>query len=490
MKKRKLIICCCILIMFVILTTFLKSNSKEKTFAKNGVIYALQVNGKTVDSFPEKGLYEVTTACENADSRWDYENWKLYIENITGEVSCKISFDESEINKLNEYVIGLAGTNQGKGKLIHEIDNIADYTNSVTISLINYENTEQFYNSFYTYLEGTKISNVFSFDNNVWATNSNNMLSGNYYHMSFEISGEGNYQLCYELSKGSTSNHVYILRENVLIDSKAALASEMISGCTDLGYVSKRTAIRVVQNAYSSISTLKFSIKKGQAGEQVDTGYRYEGKNPNNYIWFNNELWRIIGVFDSETHGVANTNLTKIIRANSIGNLEKDSSYKMLNGAYLNKQDGTSSEYCLGYEGIKSNCDYRIIGIDDNHRRMIKESKWYLDLISDVSSYHNISSDRPLLKYKAERNAESTLRFISQMYKSDYGYGPLETDICSRNLVINKQSTDNCAGQNWLYYGYYFDLRPTLYLNENVYTYAGDGSINNPYIIGMDEVSE
>ena len=28
------------------------------------------------------------------------------------------------------------------------------------------------------------------------------------------------------------------------------------------------------------------------------TDYRYIGANPNNYVKFNDELWRIIGVFD------------------------------------------------------------------------------------------------------------------------------------------------------------------------------------------------
>ena len=51
-----------------------------------------------------------------------------------------------------------------------------------------------------------------------------------------------------------------------------------------------------------------------------ENGYRYEGKDPNNYIWFNNELWRIIGVFDSASHGQSG-NLVKIIREESIGGL-------------------------------------------------------------------------------------------------------------------------------------------------------------------------
>lgn len=55
-----------------------------------------------------------------------------------------------------------------------------------------------------------------------------------------------------------------------------------------------------------------------------ENGYRYEGKDPNNYIWFNNELWRIIGVFDEVSHGQSGQTLVKIIRNYSIGGLVWD----------------------------------------------------------------------------------------------------------------------------------------------------------------------
>ena len=32
--------------------------------------------------------------------------------------------------------------------------------------------------------------------------------------------------------------------------------------------------------------------------------YRYRGADPNNYVSFNDDLYRIIGVFDDYTHGV------------------------------------------------------------------------------------------------------------------------------------------------------------------------------------------
>ena len=35
--------------------------------------------------------------------------------------------------------------------------------------------------------------------------------------------------------------------------------------------------------------------------------YRYVGANPNNYVWFNNDMYRIIGIFDGYSHGVGVT---------------------------------------------------------------------------------------------------------------------------------------------------------------------------------------
>ena len=122
-----------------------------------------------------------------------------------------------------------------------------------------------------------------------------------------------------------------------------------------------------------------------------ENGYRYEGKNPNNYIWFNNELWRIIGVFDEDSHGVSGQNLVKIIREESIGGLawhksntndwSASSLKNLLNGAYYDWESNKSSvsTYCYGYSTtVPGNCDYSEIGINDTYRSMIQEVTWYL----------------------------------------------------------------------------------------------------------------
>ena len=250
-----------------------------------------------------------------------------------------------------------------------------------------------------------------------------------------------------------------------------------------------------------------------------ENGYRYEGKDPNNYIWFNNELWRIIGVFDEESHGVSGQNLVKIIRANSIGGLTWDknngiswlqsSLMNLLNGAYYNAEDGTGGEYCYG------NCDYTETGINDTYRPMIENVTWYL-------GGHSTNSATAEAFYGYERGTTvysgrptSTTGYIGLMYPSDYGYSVLASS-CARTTNLSSYNKATCAGQSWLYgsgyewtitpysstsyivfYLYYsgyvsdsnarsgYAARPVLYLDSSVYVIDGNGSMSDPYIIGM-----
>jgi len=375
MEKRKIIVFSIISVIVFIVSLVFENN--EITFIENGVTYALTVDGQNQNSFPSKGMYRVDTECENATCRWDYDAWKLYIEDITGNVTCKITF-----------------TTIGK-----------TYFNDYIASLLNAK-----------YMYG------------------------------------------------------YVVEEN---------------------------------------------------------GYRYEGSNPKNYVWFNNELWRIIGVMDSETHGQTGLNLVKIIRKYPIENSSFGSNWKgwknsklklYLNEYYLNSDINNTSGECVNPEMVSTitKCDYRYIGINKNYKKFIKNVNWYLGSIPNASQTAN---DCYLLERKdAEGNiSEFESGFIGLMYASDYGYSVLDID-CPRNTTLNKYN-GNCAGLNWLYYdikeewmltnqnsngnkymtykyisgsiNYTNDksksVRPTLYLNENVYVLDGDGSITDPYIIAMDE---
>ena len=279
-------------------------------------------------------------------------------------------------------------------------------------------------------------------------------------------------------------------------------------------------------NLNSYIMNLSGS-EQGTGQVVQENGYRYEGKDPNNYIWFNNELWRIIGVFDSASHGVSGQNLVKIIRNESIGGLAwhksntndwtQASLMNLLNGAYLDSENGTGGEYCYGYSTTvpAGNCDYTETGINDTYRAMIENVTWYLGGYSTQSATaeafygyergDTVDSGRPT----------STTGYIGLMYPSDYGYSVLASS-CARTTNLGSYNTASCAGQSWLYgqgyewtitpnsssstdvfrvasigtlnsnsadYGY--SARPVLYLDSSVYVIDGNGSQSDPYIIGM-----
>ena len=59
---------------------------------------------------------------------------------------------------------------------------------------------------------------------------------------------------------------------------------------------------------------------------KATTDYRYIGANPNNYVKFNDELWRIIGVFDVDDGTGKIEKRMKIIRNESIGDYSWDNS--------------------------------------------------------------------------------------------------------------------------------------------------------------------
>ena len=108
MKNNMKIIICTILIVIMIGTLLVICNKPKKTFGYNGSTIALLVDGKVSNTFPSKGLYQIDITCDNADGVWDVDNWKLDIKNITGNVSCNVSFTSSP--KLLSNVVNTTST--------------------------------------------------------------------------------------------------------------------------------------------------------------------------------------------------------------------------------------------------------------------------------------------------------------------------------------------------------------------------------------------
>ena len=521
----------------MIILVVINQKKDSKSFTVNGVKYSTSLDGNSIDSFPSKGNYEVEVDCTNAKGSWNYNKWVARINNITGKVSCNISFTSKTPTNINNYIKGLAGTTQGTGQLVHEEMDYTTPTKEVNykLSQSQYGTTSQYSASSYSSSSGTAVTNAFSYSNGVWTSNPSNLTSNTYYHLKYTIPENGYYQLCYTLSSGSTDNSLYIYKGSTKIEINgssylSASSSSDKNGCINMGNLSTSDSLRVVQRAYTTISTATFYLNKMNTAH-YDTGYRYEGKNPNNYIYFNNELWRIIGVFDSSSHGKAGEYLTKIIRNDSLGGYVWDRSfggknnwatsllYNLLNTNYYNATDGTSGGNCYqDVHSTASNCDYTETGIQSEYRSMVENVTWYLGG-NDGDTYTSNAF------YAGERdsssvysgNTASITGYIGLMYASDYGYSVLSSS-CPRTVNLNTKSygTNACGGSSWLkkesaeqtitHYifssSYLFTIlgslylynnptitgystRPVLYLKSNVQVYAGNGSISNPYQIKL-----
>ena len=467
--------------------------------------------------------------CTNSDAIYNEQYNRVEISQINKKyTTCDLNYTDST-SKVNfaDYIMGLAGTTQGNGQVVNE--EMPDYSTASVIAQSSYTSQSAFSSTSYSSTSGTTVSGKFKFANNAWSSVPSAMTSNTYYHFKFNPSESGYYKLCYNLSAGNINNELYLYVNNTqqkfggyytYLDASSTDSKE---GCMELGYLTISDYVKVVQRTYTTISTLTFDVRKVNTITAPD--FRYEGKNPNNYVWFNNEYWRIIGVFDSGSHGQDGKHLVKIIRDDSIGGLAWDKSSKndwtlaslnsLLNGAYYNAQDGTSSGYCYGYgTTVTANCNYTKKGVQSNYRPMIANVIWYLGGILNTDSIvENYKTERGTTVYG--ENSATASGYIGLIYPSDFGYSALSSN-CARTEALNYYST-LCAANNWLFgkgniwtitqsltYGSSIYLLnenghintitynntgvgvyPVLFLNNFVYLISGKGTLNEPYIIGM-----
>ena len=243
----------------------------------------------------------------------------------------------------------------------------------------------------------------------------------------------------------------------------------------------------------------------------IDNNLRYIGPNPNNYVTFNNELWRIVGSFNNIVDGEGNSaTRLKIIRKESIGNLQWDSASKN-NWANASLKTYLNGSY---YQSI----------IEEN-RNMIKDSLWYLGVFFANATYSRFI---PIDWYRnVERgknvysgNPTTWTGKIALIYTSDYGFATTGTgSVNGRNNCLNRVIKDwannwgSCSSSSWMHVPKSFAItptcsnsgsvlkinesnsstsagaslptKPTLYLDGKVKIISGTGTIDNPFQLSM-----
>ena len=289
----------------------------------------------------------------------------------------------------------------------------------------------------------------------------------------------------------------------------------------EIGDLTKPTKCNVTFTKDTGIKTLLRDEVETNA-ETNTYGYRYSGMNPDNYMWFNNEMWRIIGSIPTcltASCGSNTTNLVKIIRNDSIGILAFDGTtsgytgawgsntlYNLLNSYFYGANGTTGNSWCSSYGGtIYGKCLYQNVGIKSTsyYGKMLKKVYWNTGK-SDCNIY-------PSESYSNEIATRTISNYIGLMTASDYAYA-------GSNNWHNQSMSSIASGSryNWLFsqssewtsiqyksnttQALMIDydgsmnkyvtrngksVRPVVYLDESVYVISGTGTESDPYIIGM-----
>ena len=247
--------------------------------------------------------------------------------------------------------------------------------------------------------------------------------------------------------------------------------------------------------------------------------YRFRGADPNNYVLFNNDLYRIIGVFDSNTHGVEGKYLVKLIRSRILGDFSWGaynstntsgtySSYKndwtgnttgvkasanvLLNEFFYNKTD-TSSTYgtCSDWTYYSSNNSYKTFscsdivghGLDSNSQNYIEEVTWYLKGYKTINySKQNfylcergLSTDTTnCMSANSGAYDASTTAKIGLMYASDYLYA--SSYFADSNTTT--ASSQYYGNKNWLYKGFEWTITPRADSTIHAFNVNSSGDVS------------
>ena len=293
MKNKGILLSVVGIILISSLLMFLISKNKEKIFMQDGIMFAVKVNGVSQNTFPSGTNYYVDVNCRNAVGSYIYDeansSFKIAVGEITGNVKCNVSYT-SNPKTLKEVV------ESAEGVMAYGNVSATTWNNNIKNLTPTY-----FKDSSPATSSGTT-ANAWTYDTNTGIFTSIPSVmttsgSSAFYHAYAQIKEAGSYQICYTISTSTSANDMlYILIGTSYKKGIISSINGQVEGCYNLGKLTTSQYINVVEKSYSGTSSPEITFTLEKAGTKtIDAGYRYQGENPNNYVWFNNEMWRIIG---------------------------------------------------------------------------------------------------------------------------------------------------------------------------------------------------
>ena len=186
----------------------------------------------------------------------------------------------------------------------------------------------------------------------------------------------------------------------------------------------------------------------GLYADEYESGkYIYKGANPNNYITFNNETWRILSIDSSGRIKIVRDELlsSRAFDSTNSNNWDRPSDIKTyLNGEYL--------------ESITVN------------KERIVPSTWSIGAVT----YDNNDLAGQIADEKGTQSQEASVGLITA---SEYLRANTNKELCG-NYILNNNNRDTCKTTNWLFKGTtYWTISPRADYSYGVFGVGRTGSV-------------
>ncbi len=427
-----------------------------------------------------------------------------------------------------------------------------------------YEGSYAYFNAFVS-SEGEKktavTTNVYEdiVISNTSVVSSNNLLPGESVSTSFDITNPNNVSVCFDLLWNNVNN-TFLSKNDLVVTltnngTEVSLSNSIFPSANDevltsLSIKANTTDTYKLTVTYKEtdkdqsadmkktfsgiiVGSLKECTLAGYVSELATTdttnlaiddygNTRYIGKDPNNYVSFDGDIWRIIGVMKDVDDGTGNKeDRVKIIRNTAIGYYSWDTSessnsgwgvnewsqadlMKLLNPGYESETVGGSlywnNQSGTCYSGSKNSttsCNFTSTGIKDKLKNMIGNAVWNTGS-NGTNGYTSSSNGLTKHFYTYERSTNTgkictsgswcndTVERkttwtgkIGLMYLSDYGYATSGGSGADRATCLNKElyswndsSVSDCRNNDWLFNSkWQWTLVPSTYSTHASYVF-------------------
>ena len=336
--------------------------------------------------------------------------------------------------------------------------------------------------------DGIKLSKEYTFniDNNsdydinyrldIIETNATNI--GEVIHYVYSVN-DSEYSDIYTLKDYFTIKQNKVLRTNTTDVYKVKM---WLSDEADESYMNKSFSAKITltatQNEYKYATSVieKLSTINQDNVININGDYRYNKLNSPNYVWFNCqegytkgdnycEKWRIIGSFMNKSEN----NKDEYPSLKIIGtNVYEKISYNV----------GNTNNYDNSYINSYAN-GYFYDSLNNDTQKLILKARWNIGEVKS-NNYEEALEEEKTKTYYA---------YVGLPNISDYLYLNSESFFMNDNMFFINKTNGNVNVLNKVIINadnlYNYGFVPCLYLRADVSIMSGDGSIDNPYELGI-----